>query len=168
MSATGEEFRRPSRTSHVRLSRAVARHSSRGKSDLSVAHSFVASGLLALPLDFWVSGVAQVTSGVHFSGGGALIDHDGDGIFSTRPANTQRNEFRGPATFNLDLRVEKKFPIGGGYTPSVLIEVFNVTNARNPFLIDTAFVSGSPGPDFGSTQVPLPGREVQIGIRFQF
>ncbi len=105
---------------------------------------------------------------MHFSAGGALIDHDGDSIFSTRPANTQRNEFRGPATFNLDLRVEKKFPIGGSYTPSVLIEVFNVTNARNSLLIDTAFVSSSPGPDFGSTRVPLPGRELQIGIRFQF
>jgi hypothetical protein len=50
----------------------------------------------------------------------------------------------------------------------VLIEAFNLTNARNPRLIDSAWVNGAPGPTFGSVHVPLPGREAQIGFRFEF
>ncbi len=51
---------------------------------------------------------------------------------------------------------------------SVLAEGFNVTNARNPKLIDASYTSGQPGPKFGEIRVPLPGREIQFGLRLQF
>ena len=47
-------------------------------------------------------------------------------------------------------------------------EFFNLTNEANPRLINNGFVAGSPGPDFGTTRVPLPGREMQVGVRFRF
>ncbi len=43
-----------------------------------------------------------------------------------------------------------------------------VTNARNPGLIDTAYVAGQPGPSFDQVLVPLPGREIQLGLRLRF
>ena len=140
----------------------------RGRSNLSVRHAFVASGYVQLPWDTSVSGVVQATSGVYFSAAGAPIDYDGDGILSRRPPGTQRNEFRGPKTLTLDLRVEKSFLFGQGRKVGALIEFFNLTNGRTPRLIDNGFVSGAPGPSFGTTRVPLPGREIQIGVRLSF
>ena len=140
----------------------------RGNSDLSVPHTFVVSGTAELPLDILVSGAIRASSGVHFSASGVPTDYDGDGIVSNRPPETIRNEFSGPASFNMDARVEKRFRPGGRYTLSILLEIFNLTNARNPRLIDNAFVDGSPGPAFGETLVPQPGREVQLGLRLRF
>jgi hypothetical protein len=66
------------------------------------------------------------------------------------------------------LRVEKRFHFGKRTAVSILAEGFNVTNARNPRLIDTAYVAGQPGPTFGQVLVPLPGREIQLGLRLRF
>jgi hypothetical protein len=146
----------------------------RGPSDLLVPHTFVASGVAHLPLDFLVSGVFRTTSGVFFSASGGVTDYDGDGISSRRPPGTTRNQFNGPGSANLDLRVEKRFSFGGRYAASALIEFFNLTNARNPRLIDATYASPSPGapvapgPNFGEVLVPLPGREAQIGFRLEF
>jgi hypothetical protein len=140
----------------------------RGPSDLLVPHTFVASGVGHLPMDFLVSGVFRATSGVFFSAAGGTIDYDGDGISSRRPRGTTRNEFNGPGSANLDLRVEKRFSFGGRYTAAALIEFFNLTNARNPRLIDASWVNGAPGPNFGEVLVPLPGRETQLGFRLEF
>jgi len=139
----------------------------RGNSDLFVPHAFVASGMVSLPLNVWISGVVRATSGVFFSAAGASIDYDGDGISSTRPRETTRNQFRGPATTNVDLRVEKRFTIGR-YTAAGLVEAFNITNAINPKLIDNFYQNGAPGPNFGAVKVPLSGREAQIGLRLRF
>jgi hypothetical protein len=140
----------------------------RGNSDLSVPHIFVLSGVVSLPIDFWMSGVVRATSGVHFTAVGTPTDYDGDGIVSTRPQGTERNQFTGPSTFNLDLRLEKRFHVGKRGGISFLVEGFNVTNSRNPRLIDAAYVGGQPGPNFGEVRVPQPGREIQLGFRLQF
>jgi hypothetical protein len=139
----------------------------RGNSDLSVPHTFVASGLVQLPADIRVSSVFRATSGAHFSASGAPTDYDGDGIQSRRPPGTTRNEFNGPKIVNLDLRVEKPFTFGR-YTASALIEFFNLTNANNARAIDNFYVNGVPGATFGDVFVPLAGRESQIGFRFTF
>lgn len=51
---------------------------------------------------------------------------------------------------------------------SGLVEFFNLTNQANPRLINNFFINGAPGPQFGQVRVPLPGREVQFGLRFKF
>jgi carboxypeptidase family protein/TonB-dependent receptor-like protein len=140
----------------------------RGNSDLSVRHTFVMSGIAMLPAGFSVSGVLRATSGAFFTASGAPIDYDGDGISSRRPPGTKRNQFTGPSTFNLDLRAERTFRVGAGMDASLLVEGFNVTNAKNPRLIDATYVSGAPGPTFGNVLVPLPGRELQLGARLKF
>ncbi len=139
----------------------------RGNSDLAVPHVFVLWGLVRLPAGFQMSGVFRATSGVHFSPASTPLDYDGDGIFSTRPLGTTRNQFRGPGTRNLDLRIEKRFR-WSKCGVAVLAEAFNLTNARNPSVLETFFSEGRPGPGFGTTRVPLPGREVQLGLRVTF
>ena len=140
----------------------------RGNSDLAVRHTFVMSGLAILPAGFSFSGVLRATSGAHFTASGTTIDYDGDGIASRRPRGTKRNQFTGPSNFNLDLRVDQRFHVGSDMEASFLVEGFNVTNAKNPRLIDAAYVSGAPGPTFGDVLVPLPGRELQMGVRLKF
>ncbi len=140
----------------------------RGHSDLFVPQNFVASGVVNLPVGFQMSGVFQATSGVYFSATGTPYDIDGDGIVETRPITTKRNQFRGPANVDLDMRVEKRFTFRERYVASALVEFFNLTNQANPKLINTFFVNGAPGPQFAQVRVPLPGREVQFGLRFQF
>ena len=51
---------------------------------------------------------------------------------------------------------------------SLLVEGFNVTNARNPRLIDAGYVGVGPGPNFGNILVPLSGRELQMGVRLKY
>jgi hypothetical protein len=140
----------------------------RGNSDLSVRHTFVASGVALLPAGFSFSGVMRATSGAFFTASGAPIDYDGDGISSRRPRGTKRNQFTGPSTFNLDLRAEKTFRVSSGWDASLIAEGFNVTNRKNPKLIDSSYVNGAPSATFGSILVPLPGRELQLGARLRF
>ena len=140
----------------------------RGNSDLLVPHSFVTSGIVDLPVGFRLSGVFRATSGVYFSAKGTPYDIDGDGIRERRPITTQRNQFRGPASANIDFRIEKRFKFAERYVASGLVEFFNLTNQANPKLINNSFIKGAPGPQFGQVLVPLPGREVQFGLRFQF
>lgn len=140
----------------------------RGNSDLFVPHVLVVSGVYELPLGFRLSSVFQATSGVYFTAAGSPTDYDGDGISSTRPPGTKRNQFRGPASANLDLRIEKQFRLSERFSVSPLVEFFNLTNQANPKLINNAWISGGPGPDFGKVRVPLPGREIQCGLRFNF
>jgi Carboxypeptidase regulatory-like domain/TonB dependent receptor-like, beta-barrel len=140
----------------------------RGNSDLFVPHAFVGSGVVELPLGFRVSGVLRATSGYYFTAAGTPTDYDGDGIVSSRPPGTKRNQFRGPASVNLDMRFEKMFRFAERYDVSVLAEFFNITNQANPKLINNFYLNGAPGPDFGHVLVPLSGREVQMGLRFQF
>jgi hypothetical protein len=139
----------------------------RGNSDLVVPQAAVASGVLALPAGLSLSGAFRATSGTFFSAAGGLRDYDGDGISSSRPEGTTRNQFRGPQAFNTDLRLEKRITFGR-YAASGLIEVFNLFNARNPRLIDNTFTGNVPTATFNTVRVPLPGRETQIGLRFLF
>jgi outer membrane receptor protein involved in Fe transport len=145
----------------------------RGNSDLLVPHSFVISGLVDLPLGLQFSGATRVTSGSYFTASCAPVDVDGDGIYSLTCPGTKRNQFRGPRTNNVDLRLLKRFKITERFTTSVLAEVFNLTNARNPSVIENSYVLGgggsfAPGPNFGKTRTPLPGREAQFGLKFEF
>ena len=121
-----------------------------------------------LPAGFSFSGVLRAASGAYFTASGTPIDYDGDGISSRRPRGTTRNQFTGPSTFNLDLRAEKSFRVSSGMDASLLLEGFNVTNAKNPRLIDASYVSGAPTATFGNVLVPLPGRELQLGARLKF
>jgi hypothetical protein len=137
-----------------------------GPSDLLTPHVVVASGAVGLSHNVIASGVLRGTSGNFFSASGTTKDYDGDGISSTRPVGTRRNEFTGPGYFDVDVRVEKRFTVGR-YTASGLLEFFNLLNARNPKKVDNSYGT-APGPNFGTVITPYPGREAQLGVRVTF
>ena len=144
----------------------------KGPSDLSVDHIFQINGMVALPWKFQLSGIFRTQSGFHHSrqwglppNQSGLIDPDGDG--NTNGIDVRdavRNGFTAPAFVNLDLRFSKRFEFGDRFKIDLLYEVFNVFNRQNP-----AFINIQPTPGlFGTVDQVLPGREGQVGIRFEF
>ena len=139
----------------------------KGPSDLSVAHTFQINGLVELPWQFQVSGIFRTQSGFHYSRQPlALEDPDGDGTFNAIDHGPGRNAFTSPAFVNLDMRVGKRFNITERVRIQAMFELFNVFNRQNPAAIQTQQnIANSP---FGSLRQVLPGREGQVGLRFEF
>ena len=98
-----------------------------GPSNLSAPHIFVANGSVIIPGDINVAGIVSWRSGAAFNPRG-ITDQDGDGLVDQRDVSVSRNDFRTDPFFNVDLRVEKVFPIGNAHSFSVLVEAFNLTN----------------------------------------
>lgn len=134
-----------------------------GRSLNSPNHVFVVSGLVQAPYGVDVSGILKATSGSPFNASGGGLDSDGDEIFDNRLVGTEKGEFETESFFSVDLRLAKEFRLGGRRSLLVMWEMFNLTNRANPFRVDRAF-----GPNIGRTIEPLPGRESQLGIRFDF
>ena len=130
-----------------------------GPSNQSAPHIFVANAAVVLPFDVNLSAIAFWRSGAAFNPRG-IIDSDGDGLVDQRDLTQPRNSFRVKPYADVDLRVEKKVPFGR-YAASVLVEAFNIVNRDN-----VANVNAVSGPTFGTPVAYLPGREVQLGIRF--
>ena len=107
----------------------------KGPSDLAIDHVLQVNGLVELPYQFLVSGIFRAQSGFHFSrqpASGVLVDPDGDGSVVGIDVDAGRNAFTAPAFVNLDMRVSKRFGIGGRARAEVLIEFFNMFNHQNP------------------------------------
>ncbi len=131
-----------------------------GPSNLSVPNVLVTSGTVELPLEIRLSAVGSYRDGPAFSPRG-IIDTDGDGLVDQRDLSQPRNDFRTDDFWNLDLRAEKLFRIGGEHALSLLVEAFNLTNEDN-----VATVNNVSGAAFGTPNSFLPGREIQLGLRY--
>jgi hypothetical protein len=122
-----------------------------------------------------VAGIFRAQSGFRYSvspaNGGP--DFDGDGLFNGQGLYFDglgnplyaRNSQTAPPSVNMDMRIAKRFNIGERVKGQVLFEMFNLFNRDN-----TAAVQALQGgtPSLGSTLQYLPGREGQIGVRFDF
>ncbi|MDE3156422.1 MAG: TonB-dependent receptor [Acidobacteriota bacterium] len=133
-----------------------------GPSNLSVPHVFVGNGTVTLPWDVNFGAIVYWRSGSVFSPRG-IQDLDGDGLVDQRDTTVPRNSFRTKAYADIDLRGEKVVRLPGGQQISILAEAFNLFNRAN-----VASVNGVEGPSFGQPVSFLPGREIQIGIRYLF
>jgi outer membrane receptor protein involved in Fe transport len=132
-----------------------------GPSNQSAPHLLVANGVAALPFDVTLSGVVFWRSGAAFNPRG-IVDSDGDGLVDQRDLSVPRNGFRVAPYADVDLRVEKRVPFGR-HTASVLVEAFNLFNRSNVLNVNAVAGAG-----FGTPVAYLPGREVQIGVRYFF
>lgn len=149
-----------------------------GRSLNTPNHTFAFSGLYQMPLGFELSGVIKAASGSPFNAAGLPLDSDGDGIFDNRLLGTQKGQFQTAPFFEADMRVAKHFKFGERFRATALLEMFNVTNRANPFIVNRTCGNsgggglpdpgGCTGPDFGKIVQPYPGREVQLGFRFEF
>ncbi len=145
-----------------------------GPSDLSLNQTFLIHSIVRLPWKFELSGIFRAQSGFHYTvspaDGGS--DFDGDGLFNGlglhfdgQGALFARNTQTAPPFVNMDMRIAKRFNIGEHIQAQALFEFFNLFNRDNPAAIQT-LQGGTP--PLGSTSQYLPGREGQIGLRFDF
>ncbi len=96
-------------------------------------------------------------------------DDNGDQNTNDRLAGTARNSANGPRFFNLDMNVSKTFRFGagsggGGRQLSVYANInnaFDLVNLRNPSGVMTSRY-------FGMPTSASDGRDVELGIRYQF
>ena len=146
-----------------------------GPSDLSLNHTFLIDGTVQLPWKFELSPIFRAQSGFHWTVVARKwgSDFDGDGLFDGEGIywdgfghkNYARNSQTAPPFVNMDMRIAKRFIIGEHIPAEVLFEFFNLFNRDNPAAIQT-LQGGTP--PLGSTSQYLPGREGQIGLRFDF
>ena len=134
-----------------------------GRSLNAPDHVFVFSGSLQAPYGIDVSGILKSSSGARFNAAGGGIDTDGDEIFDNRLLGTEKGAFKTDPFIQLDARFAKEFRLGGRRNLTGMVDIFNLTNRANPFRVNTAF-----GPAIGQTIEPVPGREIQFGLRFDF
>ncbi|HXJ40593.1 MAG TPA: TonB-dependent receptor [Bryobacteraceae bacterium] len=138
----------------------------RGPSDLALSHTFMANGVVQLPWQFKISGIFRVQSGFHFSGSPANpTDVDGDGILNGVDFSAGRNHFTAPAYVNVDMRFSKRFTIREKVRVQAMIEFFNLLNRANPAAVQQ--LENLPT-GLGTPLQYLPGREGQVGLRFEF
>ena len=137
----------------------------KGPSDLSVDHTFQLNGLVELPWKIQLSGIFRAQSGFHFSRTGSSADPDGNGTLTGIDVVAGRNAFTAPPFVNLDMRFAKRIDFTERLKMQVLFEFFNILNRQNPAAVFTSLNQ----PDiFGTKAQVLPGREGQIGFRFEF
>ena len=146
-----------------------------GPSDLALNHTFLINSIIQLPWKFELAGIFRAQGGFHYSvspaNGGP--DFDGDGLFNGQGLFFEglgnplyaRNAQTAPPFVNMDLRIAKRFNIGERLKAQILFEMFNLFNRDNPAAVQQ-LEGGTP--PLGSTLQYLPGREGQIGVRFDF
>ena len=138
------------------------------------------TGIFHLPWELTLAPIYEYGSGQpwnHRLG----YDFNGDGKNSDRPAGVERNDEEGPSFRQLSLRLSKGFQLFGDQRLEVIAEGFNVLDTTNYDVnsIDSAeFLSGPTlanpaltavrNPNFGRARATLPGREIQLGLRWIF
>ncbi|MES1245782.1 MAG: TonB-dependent receptor [Acidobacteriota bacterium] len=151
-----------------------------GRSRATEDYHIVATGIFHLPWEVTVAPIYEYGSGQpwnHRLG----YDRNGDGKNSDRPAGVERNSEDGPVFRQLSLRLTKGFTILGDQRLDLIVEGFNVLDNTNYDVnsIDAAeFFSGPTlanpalpfvrNPSFGRFRATLPGREIQLGLRWVF
>jgi hypothetical protein len=138
----------------------------KGRSGLALEHSFVLYGSVRIPWQLDLSGVFRYQSGFPFSQQAtSWTDQDGDLFFNDRDFDVERNSSKAPDYTSLDLRLSRRFSLGGDVALTAVVEVFNVFNEQNPAAVEA--VPGRPTA-FGQPLQVLPGREGQLGLRIEF
>ncbi|MBI1876182.1 MAG: TonB-dependent receptor [Acidobacteria bacterium] len=155
----------------------------RGPSLQDQRHRLVLSGLYELPWQLQVTGILTAGSARPYNIL-AGIDLNGDGnanatspdrpraVPSDPSTSVGRNAGRLPGDARLDVRLSKRFPIGGHATVSAIVDVLNALNATNYTDVNRVFGSGAypsqPLPTFGQFTQAGPPRQIQLGARVTF
>ncbi len=162
--------------------------SERGPATHDQRHRLVISGVYMAPAAVQVSGILTAASGRPFTPlAGTDLNGDGNGgAFPSdrarvNPADESTSVGRNSATtaaqYNVDLRVSRKFKLGGRTAFEAILDVFNLFNRVN-FFEDTnqssftIFGAGSypsnPLPTYGRYTLTLPPRQVQLAGKITF
>jgi hypothetical protein len=137
-----------------------------GPSDFALRHTFELHGLVELPWKIQFSSLFRAQSGFRFTAVGVQpIDQDGNGNFDGRDLKTGRNAFTAPPFVNMDLRISRTWVIRERYRVQGLFEFFNLLNNSNAAAMQNQQAQTA---TFDTVSQRLPGREGQIGLKFEF
>jgi hypothetical protein len=157
--------------------------SERGPSTQDQRHRFVFSGVVTAPADLQVSSLVTVGSGRPYTIlAGADLNGDGNGgAFPPDRArqNTAdpgssigRNSATLPMQASVDVRVSRRFRLGGPFSIDGIFEVFNLFNRTNFTEINNIFGTGAypanPVPTFGQFTQAAPPRQIQLAAKLSF
>jgi hypothetical protein len=96
-------------------------------------------------------------------------DRNNDTNANDRPVGVGRNTGVGFDFASLDLRLGRRFALGGGRELEALVEAFNVLNRPNYQVPNNTFGPGSvPRPGFGAPTAAADPRQIQFGLRASF
>ena len=155
----------------------------RGPSLQDQRHRFVFSGLVVVPADVQLSSVVIIGSGRPYNIlAGADLNGDGNGgafppdrarRVPTDPASSiDRNSATLPSYATVDLRVSRRFALGGSVSVDGILEVFNLFNRTNFTDVNNIFGTGAypanPATTFGQFTQAGPPRQVQLALKFNF
>jgi Carboxypeptidase regulatory-like domain len=162
----------------------------RGPANHDQRHRFVFSGLYQLPADLSVSTIITAASGRPFTPiTGVDLNGDGDGgaipgsdRARTNPADIGTSQGRNsqnlPSTFTVDLRLAKRFKLGGTAAIDVIAEAFNLLDRTNYSDVNNVFGVGAfptaPQTDaqgrvtYGTFTAAQPPRQVQVAAKVSF
>jgi hypothetical protein len=143
-------------------------------------YRIVVSGVFRLPWEMTLAPIAEFGSGqpwTHRLG----YDYNGDSFNSDRAPGVERNGESGPPFRQLSLRLTKAFKLAAASRLEVLVEAYNLFNTVN-YDVNSInageFLSGPTianpkaayvaNPNFGKYLSTLPGREIQLGLRYSF
>ena len=156
----------------------------RGPSLQDQRHRCVLSGLYAAPYGINISSIITVASGRPYNIL-AGFDFNGDGDGGTIPgpdraranaadqsSSVGRNRGTLPTQATVDLRVNKRIPVGRRQSIDAIFEVFNLANRANFTDVNNIFGIGSypssPSPTFGQFQQAAPPRQMQLAVKINF
>ena len=158
--------------------------SERGPSLQDQRHHLVLSGLFVAPYDIRISSIVSLASGRPYNIlAGADLNGDGDGgtipgpdRARTTPADpatsVERNSGTLPTQSTVDVRVEKKIPLGSRNSLAAIFEVFNLFGRTNFTDVNNVFGTGAypstPLPAYGEFLRAAPSRQVQLALRVNF
>ncbi|HVP44651.1 MAG TPA: TonB-dependent receptor [Terriglobales bacterium] len=102
------------------------------------------------------------------------VPASGDTLYSGTPGtacigNSQRNAYKGPSFVNMNLAVQKGFPIGNeSRMLTIRAEFFNLTNQNNYYnpISALSLDAQSINPDFGKIKSAHDPRQIQFAARF--
>ena len=158
-------------------------NSEKGPSTQDQRHRFVLSGMYVVPGEVQLSTIVTAASGRPYTIL-AGVDLNGDGNGGAFPPDRARvnladestavgrNSATLPAQVTMDLRVSRRFAIGGHAYVEGLFEVFNLFNRTNFTEINNIFGAGvypaNPLPTFGQSTQAGPPRQGQLAVRVGF
>ena len=157
--------------------------SERGSSTQDQRHRFVLSGLYVVPGEVQLSSIVTIASGRPYNIlAGADLNGDGNGgafppdRARANPADQATSVARNTGTLpnyaTVDVRVSRRFRLGGRGRVDGIFEVFNLFNRTNYTEINNIFGPGAypanPLPTFGQFTQAAPPRQVQLAVKIHF
>jgi hypothetical protein len=137
------------------------------------SHTVVANGVFRLPYQFLLSSIVNLGSGLTAIGtdqtNGAAYGQARTYVFTPpgRPFFGLGHVFN---TENVDLRIQKDFPMITGQTVGLIVDLFNAFNISNFGCYDATIApaGGPPNRNFGQPTCGGLGRRLQVGLRYGY